>query len=461
MADARGAMVHTGATVCRPCGVQFMRYPDHPLARGLAVAPPPASSASGAVLPDNASLHPEATRQIGGIAHDNAAFSPGLGALRGLAALGVVLFHVFLVVPIAGIDAPHLERFAPANGPLLAQHLFLAIFNGRGLVVMFFVLSGCVLAMSLQRASGFGLRNLPGYWIRRGFRLYPLLILAATLGAVLQARIGSAEIEGVTVWARWHYNTPDDLLLWEWLKNAAAYSNSLNGPAWSIRIELIASAIFPFLYLVALSRLGMLVGSIVLVCAMFLAPGDADNYARMNLFTFCFFIGAAIPLHGKPVHEAYLRLPRRWRRALLAALVLTFMFARILIEPTDPRPASVILVETLCSAALVTITLFSSRGRHLSSPLLQWLGRISYGVYLLHLIVLFALVHFALPLLPFGGTSNAVQATAWLAAATLAITLPAAWLIHAVLERPLQQLGAGSARAIDRYVARGGSAEAT
>ncbi len=433
-----------------------MRYPDGPIVSGLRGAYPAAANALGPLLPDPAASDCDTGPQISGIAYDNAAFSPGLGALRGLAALGVVLFHVFLVVPIAGIDAPHLERFEPSNGPLLAQHLFLALFNGRGLVVLFFVLSGCVLAMSLQRTSGFGLRNLPGYWIRRGFRLYPLLILAATLGALLQLQIGSAEVDGVTVWAAWHYNTPKDLLLWEWLKNAAAYSNSLNGPAWSIKIELIASAIFPLLYLIALSRLGVLIGTLLLVSAMFLAPGDADNYARMNLFTFCFFIGAAIPLYGRPVHQAYMRLPESLRRALLVALVLTFMFARILIEPTDPRPASVILVETICSAALVTITLFSSRRRYFSSPVLQWLGRISYGVYLLHLIVLFSLVHFALPLLPLGGTSAAIYATAWLAAATLAITLPAAWLIYSVLERPLQQLGAGSARAIDRYLVHGG-----
>lgn len=410
-------------------------------------------------MPDETSLRPDASPQISGIAYDNASFSPGLGALRGLAALGVVMFHVFLVLPIAGIDAPHLERFAPQNGPLLAQHLFLAFFNGRGLVVMFFVLSGCVLAMSLQRASSFGFRNLPGYWIRRGFRLYPLLILAATLGAILQLQVGSDEVDGVSVWATWHYNTPRDLLLWEWLKNVTAYSSSLNGPAWSITIELIASAVFPLLYLVALTRTGMLFGSVVLVSAMFLAPGDPENYLRMNLFTFCFFIGAAIPLHGKRIHQAYIRLPDNTRKILLVSLVLTFMFARILINPTDPRPPSVILVESICAAALVTIVLFSPHERYFVSPVLQWLGRISYGVYLLHLIVLFALVHFALPLLPLGSTSEALYATALLAAATLAITLPAAWLIYGVLERPLQQLGAGSARLIDRYLDRDGSAD--
>lgn len=364
----------------------------------------------------------------------------------------MVIFHVFLVIPIAGIDAPHLEEFVPSHGPLLAQHVFLAFFNGRGLVVMFFVLSGCVLAMSMQRASSFGLRNLPGYWIRRGFRLYPLLILAATLGALLQLQIGLEEVDGVSVWSSWHYNTPKDSLPWEWLKNVTGYSYSLNGPAWSIKIELIASVIFPLIYIAALSRAGVVIGSIVLVAVMFLAPGDPENYHRMNLFTFCFFIGAAIPLHGKRVYEAYSRLPANLRTILLGVIILTFMFARILINPTDPRPPSVIFVETICSAALVTIVLFTRGKRHFDSPLLQWLGRISYGVYLLHLIVLFALVHFALPQLPLGGTAEALYATAWLAAATLAITLPAAWLIFSVLERPLQQLGAASARSIDRYL---------
>lgn len=409
-------------------------------------------------MPDETSSGGNQGPQISRIAPGNAAFSPGLGALRGLAALGVVVFHVFLVLPISGIDAPHLEKFAPNNGPLLAQHVFLAVFNGRGLVVLFFVLSGCVLAMSLQRDSSFGIRNLLGYWVRRGFRLYPLLILAATLGALLQLQIGLEEIDGVSVWASWHYNTPQSLLPWEWMKNAAGYSYSLNGPAWSIKIELIASLIFPLLYLVALSRMGAMIGGILLVAAMFLAPGDPDNYQRMNLFTFCFFVGAAIPLHGRSIYQLYRQLPAKLRKLLVVMIVLTFMAARILINPDNPRPPSVILIETLCAAFLVAIVLFGSEGKYLSSPFLQWLGRISYGVYLLHLIILFALVHLVVPLLPLGNTSDALYATTWLAAATLAITLPAAWLTFSVLERPLQQLGATTARWIDRHLDRQGPA---
>ena len=104
----------------------------------------------------------------------------------------MVIFHVFLVLPISGIDAPHAE--------LVAQHLFFGFFNGRGLVTLFFVLSGCVLALSLNRAPSFGIRTLPGYWVRRGFRLYSLLILAATLGALLQVNIGTGAIPSASDW---------------------------------------------------------------------------------------------------------------------------------------------------------------------------------------------------------------------------------------------------------------------
>jgi len=60
----------------------------------------------------------------------------------------------------------------------------------------------------------------------------------------------------------------------------------------------------------------------------------------------------------------HVEVPASWRTVLLAAIVLTFMFARIFINPTDPRPPSVIFVETICAAALVTIVLFGSGGRY-------------------------------------------------------------------------------------------------
>lgn len=422
-------------------------------------APIPRQHFFGYLVSDEDSSRSKAGPQVSGIAYDNASFSPGLGALRGIAALGVVVFHVLLVLPVGGINAPDLEPLDPMNGPLLAQHLLLGLFNGRGLVVLFFVLSECVLAMSLHRIQDFGLRHLPGYWIRRGFRLYPLLILAATLGALLQLKIGTDYLDAASDWVNWHYNVPEDQLLGEWLKNAVGHSNSLNSPAWSIKIELIASFVFPLIYLVASSRSGVILGAILLIAAMFLAPGEPDNYLRMNVFTFCFFIGAAIPLHMQHIHRVFVRLPDNIYRLLLISVVLTFMFARRVIDPSDFDSPAVTLVESICAAVLIAVALFNPRHRFSGSPVLQWLGRVSYGVYLLHLIVLFALVHFARPLLPVGDTSEALSATALLLVATLMITLPTAWFFYRVLERPLQRLGAQSAGFIDRQLIDEGSTD--
>ena len=94
---------------------------------------------------------PVSTPTPAGIAYDNASYSLGLGALRGFAALGVVIFHVFLFIPIGGIELPHEEDLTFSSTTLLAQHLFLGLLNGRALVTMFFVLSGCVLGLSLDR----------------------------------------------------------------------------------------------------------------------------------------------------------------------------------------------------------------------------------------------------------------------------------------------------------------------
>ncbi|WP_203425259.1 acyltransferase [Sinorhizobium sp. BG8] len=368
-------------------------------------------------------------------------FSIGLSALRGFAALGVVVYHTFVMLPVGGIEAPDELRIDLSNGPLLLQHLFLGAFNGRGLVVLFFVLSGCVLCISINRRQHFGLRRIPGYLVRRGARLYPLLILSATIAALLQLFFfKQTGLPGASAWANTQHVTPEEWLWREWFVNAIGHSSNLNTPAWSISVELLGSFIFPAIYFLAVRPKTAVFAVVASIALMYFTPGDPRLYYRMNLYTFCFVMGALVPLYGERLIRVYDRLPRLIRRIALVVAVLTFMFARPLVAPTGTS-STVILMETISATFIVALVLFRPAPSILKTGVAQEIGRISYGIYLFHLLVIFVVAHALMPLMRPDGTAEEVALLLVLGISSLAVTLVLAWIVHRVFEVRMQNLG--------------------
>src|SRR5262245_4346370 len=95
-------------------------------------------------------------------------FFPELEAARGLAALIVVIFHVFVTLePKRQVFETHGLAQAISNFALTA------LFNGSGAVTFFFVLSGFVLGISLDRFNGVTLAGCTEFVVRRLFRIMP------------------------------------------------------------------------------------------------------------------------------------------------------------------------------------------------------------------------------------------------------------------------------------------------
>jgi peptidoglycan/LPS O-acetylase OafA/YrhL len=299
----------------------------------------------------------------------------------------------------------------------------------------------------MDRHENFDVRDVPAYWVRRGSRLYPLLIVAAGFGALLQSQVDPGAMLATSEWADWHYNVVKEDLPLAWAKYAIGWSNSLNSPAWSIRIELIASFAFPALYWLCKGKERASFATVALILLMFLPRSVSLSVANLNIYLFCFFAGALIPRYAKRWVDRYARLTVAQRGILLAAAVLSFMFARQVIEPASVS-AAVVLVETLCSTFIVSLALLRPIPDWMNSATLQYLGRISYGIYLLHLIVLFALVNLFVADLPRSDTSQTFLIALLLCGATILITLPLAGMLYAYVEMPMQRLGSQVARRI-------------
>jgi peptidoglycan/LPS O-acetylase OafA/YrhL len=284
-----------------------------------------------------------------------------LTSIRGIAAWWVVLFHLRLLL------APWLPKAAI---DMLGQ--------GNLAVDLFFILSGFVIALNYGDRLAADWRATGDFLFRRFARIYPLHLLillgfAAYAGAAIL--FGSATVVG---------RDPGYFLASLFLVQNWGFLHALewNVPAWSISTEACAYLLFPFLLRAAvparqpawlLALLVVLLG--LSVPAFFAAMGYdfPDAVAETGLFR-CLVQFAM----GVLLFELSRRLRGRRLSALLigAAALLGGAYA-VLGLP----------VMALAWAALV-LGLALGRDGLLGSPLLVWLGRISYATYLCHYLAL-------------------------------------------------------------------------
>ena len=122
-----------------------------------------------------------------------------LDGLRGAAAFLVVIYHFFV-----GLAEPvHSPTLYP-HGSLLRAVPFAQVFGDVG-VLLFFLVSGFVIMMTLERSSG-----LVDFATRRTLRLWPAMIVCAALSAILQNTWGDL----------YHYAGSDtDVTLFEYISS--------------------------------------------------------------------------------------------------------------------------------------------------------------------------------------------------------------------------------------------------
>lgn len=374
---------------------------------------------------------------MGGQASDAMAqrFSMELHATRGIAAIGVVGYHSLLTFKVNGLDDAHALPFSwHAAG--LFQWLLLA-FNGQALVTLFFVLSGTVLAMSLQRNPPSGARMLLAYAVKRVFRLFPLLAVAALLAAALFVLTPSPESDQTTRWVSLHHKISVSALPTELLLNIIGARSSLNSAAWSIKVEFLASLLFPAIFWI--SRRPVATGATAAALAIILfVPHDPARSAYLADFALAFLLGSFLAEGGTARLRRSADLPKALRVATFIAGLALLCATRRIFNPWDFVPSHVIFFETIGAVLIVSVLL--SRPRKLPDDLrlFRRLGDLSFGIYLLHVPILTALT----PLIaPIARTSGWLAGCAALFAATLGIAIPLALIAFTCVERPATRIG--------------------
>jgi peptidoglycan/LPS O-acetylase OafA/YrhL len=307
-----------------------------------------------------------------------------LDGLRGLAALVVVVHHTLLTAPALAL--PYLDPHQPLTGAarwLVYSPLHL-VWAGGEAVLVFFVLSGFVLTLPFLR-PGAGPATWTGYFPKRLVRLYLPVLAAVALAAGWALLVPRSSAAGASWWLNAH-DVPltaraaaDDAGLI--LRHGPGY---LDGPLWSLRWEVYFSLLLP-VYVWAAPRVRPLTGVTGLLATV--AVGSATGHPTL-VYLPIFGLGAILAVHRDRLHQ----LTRRWWRAAAvpaAAAALALLLARWWApagRAATGATGGLLDAATALGAALVVACFLCLPGvrRGAERPAVQWLGKRSFSLYLVH-----------------------------------------------------------------------------
>lgn len=321
-------------------------------------------------------------------------FNPRLESLRGIAALMVAVGHSFIVVNMANMAGPYAVHYSDLHTmeEMYTRALFV-VFNGGAAVSVFFVLSGYVLGLSLNRKAGTpegqGVAGALGFIIKRLFRLFPAHIASLSL-IVLSLYLFHEHFvfPNASSWFTGFYRT--SLSLDNIVDNLLLLATNLNPVTWTLQVELLMSLLFPLAFV--LCRSLRLPGNLLALAVIYYFCQELKNFYL--LYSFMFYSGLII---SQLDSKAFSSLPA-WASSLLFALGLTVLLsARLVVGNVTMDIAT---MECIGAVLIIFVLAHRLEGRFsgglLDRPWAQLLGRVSYSFYVLHFIVLYWLAYLAL-----------------------------------------------------------------
>jgi len=328
--------------------------------------------------------------------------------LRGVAALGVLAFHAAAYAAGYGAGSAAMQRFQ----------------IGEAGVDVFFVISGFVLTLATERPLS-PLAFLRGRLLRVGVPYW--VVTAGLAGAAL---VLPAAFRG-TGWSG------GDLAL------SLAFVPSivrdgglfpLLEPGWTLSLEALFYLLLAFcLALAPRARAFAMIAGLSALVAVGLAAGPATGplwfFTQPVLLEFAAGVLLA-HLRGLPLLAS-----ARSGLALLALALAGFGIGSLL-APGAFTPARTVLYGPPSLCLVAGCVALEQAGRFPRLGIAEWLGRISYSLYLVHVPVLALVARLA------GARLADIGGDALLLAVLMLAALPAAAVFHRLVERPAQALAA-------------------
>ncbi len=328
-----------------------------------------------------------------------------IDAIRGIAALLVMLQHSLYSSGLLGDIHGPLTGFIPTMLEL-----------GETGVVAFFLVSGFVIPLSLEKTANFKM-----FWIHRILRIYPLYLCVYFVSLVLH--LGTFDISGFSAHV---VNFLSHLLMiQEYVKQP-----NLVGGSWTLSIEMIWYIGLSVLFLLALNKKPRLLVALA-VAASFLACvvcafGPHLPMGRLSMLVCC-VLGFVCYRYGKS------DLSSRefcFLAGLLIIAIVTNLMTGFLLFPSAYPTASFAMVRGSWSLGILIffIPFLFRQSSIWDNSLLSFLGKISYSIYLGHGVVLHLL-------------EDSPLTGWWFIAAVFVSTILVASLSYRYIEQPPIQFG--------------------
>ncbi len=311
-------------------------------------------------------------------------FISRLESLRGLAALMVAVGHCFVMLEVDGLADIRQIPFAELPGwRSWVSRVMLIVFNGPAAVTVFFVLSGTVLGMSLERRAQ-TVRTTASFFCRRLLRILPahlfcLLVIVFYVGLIHTHR---AYVPASAVFIQLYESGLTGLQLF---RNALLLENDLNPVSWTLTIELGISIAIPLMFFIIRSQSAVRNSCVLmlLVAASWLLPNN-----QIGRYAYVFFLGLMLTrIHAATVA----RLSTTTWNGLLVLSIIFLCLARTLFAKEYAH--CFVLLEALMASVVVVYLVYVVNPhrflRVLDHPWLQLLGKVSFSFYLWHFVVLY------------------------------------------------------------------------
>ena len=304
-------------------------------------------------------------------------YRPELDALRFFAFLGVFIFHA----------APRTMDFYNAAGyPHWLSSLLISIFGaGAYGVDLFFALSAYLItSLLLRERSATGALDLRGFYVRRILRIWPLYLAFVAFAAIFAALVPGQHLP-------MKYVVGYSLLAGNWIYAFYGLPASFATPLWTVSIEEQFYLAWPLALRKAVRAMAIIAVGILVVAnawrvwlAISAAPVERIEYntfTRLDPIAF----GILIALFGYKL-PAFTRLQRV---AMLCGGVIMWIavYAFTVSSPTLKFTTWQMVVGhplTAMASAAVLMSVLGSQHGFLRNKALLYLGKISYGLYVLH-----------------------------------------------------------------------------
>lgn len=353
-----------------------------------------------------------------------------LDGLRGLLSLIVMLNHSFLVVAIPSYaDVWGQNYFAYFDLSSKIQQIMMILGNGGAAVSMFFVLSGFVLNYSLGEIS-WNPKSYIYFLFKRLLRLYPAFFFTITLISIFRwLGFDYRQFPHASTWYHWWMNFKLDGL--EYFLNTIFVHINLGGVTWTLRVIVIFSFLAPMFYWLS-QKLPAIANLIFVAALIYLSFGVLNIPGFRDLrYMYMFYLGLIIP-QLKTVFE---RIPKQ-----IIYFTFPFLIYYLLTVRYQKNEYLGGVYESLICFVLLGLINYQPQIKLfnvLNNSFLQFLGKTSYSVYLIHFSVLYTLARILFQFFPYlNYRGNFLVTHIFLLITSALVTIPVSEFVYKYIEQP-------------------------